>query len=150
MRSLQVPNSPLRLAALAVVAALSILAMDLFWIGGVYYLFLEDAYSIMLENIQYTRVSVRIFWAIVHYAVLTGTAVYGLMRNWTTNDYGVVGFAMYGMFNSSNMAVLSGWKWHIAIMDTAWGSVMYYTVGEILRGAVKHLATRGAYVSVAN
>ena len=34
-----------------------------------------------------------------------------------------VGAVMYGFYDATNMATLSGWNWEMALVDTAWGAV---------------------------
>jgi uncharacterized membrane protein len=34
----------------------------------------------------------------------------------------IVGAVMYGFYDATNMATLSGWTWEMASMDTLWGA----------------------------
>lgn len=37
---------------------------------------------------------------------------------------GVLGAAMYGVYNFTNKALLTNYPWGVAVIDTAWGTVM--------------------------
>ena len=46
-----------------------------------------------------------------------------------------VGAVMYGFYDATNMATLSGWTWEMAVVDTLWGA----TAGALTASAVYYL-----------
>lgn len=38
------------------------------------------------------------------------------------------GLILYGIFNATNMAIFGGYSLYVAILDTLWGSFLFFTV----------------------
>ena len=50
----------------------------------------------------------------------------------TPIDAAILGLAVFGVYNLSNMFVFDGWKPRVAAIDTTWGCLSLYIVGNIL------------------
>ena len=42
---------------------------------------------------------------------------------------GLVGLVAYGTYDLTNMATLQAWSWRLALVDTAWGTVLSAAMG---------------------
>ena len=45
---------------------------------------------------------------------------------------GLLGLAMYGVYNTTNLATISNWTWKVAIGDTLWGTLLTATTAMFL------------------
>ena len=48
------------------------------------------------------------------------------------NDAAILGLAVFGVYNLSNMFVFDGWNAKVAMLDTAWGCCSLFLVGHII------------------
>ena len=46
-------------------------------------------------------------------------------------DAFILGFTIYGIFDATNLAIFKGWKPELALIDTLWGGVLFYTLTVI-------------------
>jgi uncharacterized membrane protein len=112
-----------------------VITIDFVWIQ----LIMKRAYTNMISDIQKTSMMVRIIPTILSYITiilpivlfvipkirpetkLLDSLVYG----------GLMGFFMYGMFSFTNYALIKEWSIPVVLLDTFWGSFLYFIVALI-------------------
>jgi len=86
-----------------------------------------------ITAIQHAPVQFRILGAVVCYICLIGGLYYFILRE-HRSIFGafLFGIVIYGVYESTNYAILKRWKWEIMVMDTIWGGVlMALTAGGV-------------------
>jgi len=107
-----------------------ILILDLIWING----FFKYRFFPMIENIQKSPVVVEPIYFIAAYLILT-TLIYVMIPKCTS--YGeafLIGFLIYAVYDSTNLATIKGWNVTNAIMDSLWGGflmLIIYSISKI-------------------
>ena len=91
-------------------------------------IYLTTTSTIMVKQItaiQHAPVQFRIFGAIVCYICLIGGLYYFILREHRPIfDAFLFGIVIYGVYESTNYAILKKWKWEIFAMDTMWGGIL--------------------------
>lgn len=126
-----------------VIAFLLILLIDSIWLGLIARNFYIDQMREMVTLDENGKLQLRYFPAFLVYVllalglsfyVLPGTAQSGSLAVWITGF--VFGFIVYGVYDMTNLATLTHWKWLLAGVDMLWGGVLCGTVSlltQILR-----------------
>lgn len=106
-------------------------------------------YSHMILDVQKTAMSVRIWPAIVAYIIMyIGMILIVIPMIKMTGDYstwnifkiaGLFGFCVYGIWNMTNMAIFKDFPLQTAIMDTTWGTFIYFAIAWIAMKLMKRL-----------
>lgn len=112
--------------------SLLVLVIDLIWIK----LLMKREYDKLIFDVQNKEMTVRPFSALLAYvAIITPIILFALPnirpehRLVDSLTYGgVLGMMIYGMFSFTNHALIQGWSTRVAVMDTAWGFVLYAIV----------------------
>lgn len=69
-------------------------------------------------------------WALLawglHYFVLS-------RPGWTLKDAALLGLVIYGVYDMTNLATITGWTWQFALADMTWGAVLMTLVALIWR-----------------
>jgi uncharacterized membrane protein len=107
----------------------------------IYVSIVSPQYISMISNIQQQPFKIRIVPAILSYVVLLCTLLfvvlpYAKYREKTDKSClktaifsGLfVGFAIYGVFNTTNTALFRDYSLTMAIIDTLWGSFLFFTI----------------------
>jgi uncharacterized membrane protein len=77
----------------------------------------------MIENIQKSPVKINYVGAALAYIVML-ISYYNLVFDGNVPNYckaALLGFAIYGTYEFTNLATISGWDYKILIIDIIWG-----------------------------
>ena len=109
---------------IAITAAL-MLALDYVYLSSVGgQLFLP-----MISQIQSSSFKLNHTGAIICYLLmLLGLYHFILKDNRDPKDAFILGFIIYGIFDATNLAIFKKWKPELALIDTLWGGVLFYTL----------------------
>lgn len=101
---------------------LTITAIIILCLDFIYLYFVTDVFKVMIKNIQNRELSVNLYGAIIAYIILTLVLYFLILRDkqpvWKA---ALLGFAIYGVYDATNIATISGWDYKFAIIDTLWG-----------------------------
>ena len=108
-----------------IVSGLIMIALDvsyLYFLGG-------SPFARMVESIQGSKFRLNIRGAVVSYSLMLCSLHYFVLsraRNKVSGvsvvrDAAVMGLVIYGVFDSTNMALFSKYKLGMAVADTLWG-----------------------------
>ena len=94
------------------------------------YIYLTNSHAYfnpLIKNIQGSDIKLRIMPAIFCYFFL----VYGLNffiidENKTPDEAFILGVVIYGVYETTNYAILNNWEPKAVIMDTMWGGILFY------------------------
>jgi uncharacterized membrane protein len=103
---------------LAIIFSIIFLILDLAWIN-----FFKLIFNPMIENIQGSKVVINYYGAILAYIVLIVTYL-SICFNEDKPDYFrglMLGLAIYGTYEFTNLTVFSKWNTKILIIDIMWG-----------------------------
>ncbi len=83
----------------------------------------------MIKKIQKEELKLNIQGAIACYILLMVVLYkYIIQERNTPNNAFILGFCIYGIFDSTNYALFSNYKLLPSIIDTVWGGCLFYIV----------------------
>ena len=103
-----------------IVSAIVMLALDAIYLGTT-----QGIFADMVVSIQRVVMKLKLFPAMLCYIFLIfGLNYFILDQNRSVFDAFLFGLVIYGVFDSTNMAIFKKYNWNVAIMDTIWGGTL--------------------------
>tara|TARA_S200000501_G_scaffold192856_1_gene181679 strand:- start:192 stop:563 length:372 start_codon:yes stop_codon:yes gene_type:complete len=95
------------------------------------YIYLSNVgnkYNDMIFKIQNKNINLKMNSAIVCYIILLFGLNYFIIKdNKSELDAFLLGFTIYGVYDATNHATIEEWNLNIAITDTIWGGLLFYS-----------------------
>ena len=83
----------------------------------------------MINNIQKENLKLNIYGAIACYILLILVLYkFIIIDRKSPNDAFILGFCVYGIFDSTNYALFNNYKIFPAVIDSLWGGCLFYIV----------------------
>jgi len=116
-----------------VIIAVLILGLDAAWLS---YLF--KSFNKMIVSIQGTPISLRLVPTVIAYILIIGSVWYFAVN--PSKNYkdaalrgALLGLGVYGIYESTNYAILKNYSSSIALMDTLWGTFLFSVSAAITK-----------------
>ena len=85
-----------------------------------------EMFELQIASVQRVSLQFRTFGAIMCYVLLIGGLYYFILKNRRpVTDAFLLGILIYGVYESTNYAILKQWKWEMVAIDTLWGGVLF-------------------------
>lgn len=92
----------------------------------------------MIKNIQGSKLKLRIIPTILCYLFLVSSLYYFIeMKNRKVIDAFLLGLFIYGVYETTNYAILDKWNPYIALIDTLWGGILFASSFFIYKKFIK-------------
>jgi len=86
----------------------------------------KSIFQTQVFKIQHGIMNVKFIPAILCYLFLViGLNYFILQSHRTILEAFLLGFIIYGVFDSTNLAIFKNYEWNVAIMDTVWGGILF-------------------------
>jgi len=86
----------------------------------------KSVFQTQVFKIQHVIMNVKFIPAILCYLFLViGLNYFILQSHRTILEAFLLGFIIYGVFDSTNLAIFKNYEWNVAIMDTVWGGILF-------------------------
>ena len=86
----------------------------------------KSVFQTQVFKIQHGVMNVKLIPAILCYFFLViGLNYFILQSHRTILEAFLLGFIIYGVFDSTNLAIFKNYEWNVAIMDTIWGGILF-------------------------
>jgi uncharacterized membrane protein len=109
------------------------LALDFLYLS-----FNRDAYSLQIASVQRVSLQPRYLGAILCYMfLLFGLWYFILKPQRTVLDAMLLGFVIYGVYDTTNYAILKKWDAKLALMDILWGGALFGLTTYLTRMILK-------------
>ena len=111
----------------------------LFIIIDSFYLYsMKDNFNDLVKSIQGSNLKLEILPTIFCYLFLIGSIYYFLIYKKGNNlDAFLLGFFIYGVYETTNLAIFKKWNYKIALIDTLWGGILFMTTFYIYNNFLK-------------
>ena len=101
--------------------------------SGYLYL-LKDILSKLVLTVQNSKMEINVVYAFMCYVFLVVALYYFIIRrNAPIQDAFILGACIYGVFETTNLAILKKWNPMIAAIDVIWGGILFVIVTSIWR-----------------
>ena len=102
------------------------IAITMLLLDFIYLKLITHSFSKMIYNIQNKPLNLKIKPAILCYFLLISVYYCFIAKdNKSVFDAFFLGFAIYGIYDTTNIATINAWKWDIVAVDTLWGGSLF-------------------------
>ena len=104
-----------------IITGLVMLSLD-----AVYLTAMKNTFERQIAAIQRVSMQFKILGAILCYIFLVGGLYYFILKQHRPiMDAFLLGLVIYGVYETTNYAILKQWKWEIVVADTLWGGILF-------------------------
>ena len=101
--------------------AIIVSILDFIWIGG----YLLDHFKPMIQRVQKEPMVTQPHKVIISYIILIALITILIPKCESIAEAFLIGFLVYGVYDSTNYATLKEWDPSIALVDSLWGGVLF-------------------------
>lgn len=95
-------------------------------IDSVYLYSMSGKFQSMIKNIQGSELKMQILPTIFCYIFLVFLLYYFIIyKKQTVLDAFLLGLAVYGVYETTNLAIFKNWNPIIGVVDTIWGGILF-------------------------
>jgi len=103
-------------------------------IDSIYLNLASNYFSNQIRLIQGSPIKMNYLAAIICYIFLIFGINYFIIKpNRSIQDAFLLGLVIYGVFETTNMALFSKWSWLTVLIDTLWGGILFALTTFIIR-----------------
>jgi uncharacterized membrane protein len=109
--------------------------LNLLVLDAIYLSFIgKPLFGKMITNITNKQPTYNIVGIIGSYLfLLLGLQYFIINKNMTPNDAFVLGLVIYGVFDTTNLALFDGYDIRVAMIDILWGGILFYLVTKMMK-----------------
>jgi uncharacterized membrane protein len=102
----------------------TILILDGLWIN----LFFKHSFFPMIETVQKSPVVINPYYAVLAYIILIALVYIVIPKCSSAAEAFLIGFLVYAVYDSTNLATLTDWNLVNAFIDSLWGGFLFMIV----------------------
>lgn len=103
-------------------------------IDSVYLNFIKDYFNNQVKLIQGSSIKINSYAIIICYIILIfGINYFIIIPNRSILDAFLLGLIIYGVYETTNMALFSKWSWTTVLIDTLWGGILFALTTTIVK-----------------
>lgn len=88
----------------------------------------------VIKNIQQKPLKINWIYLILCYLILSFTIYYFVIKERKSILYSfILGFCIYGIYETSNMTIFTNWNQNIVFIDTLWGGILFSIINYIYK-----------------
>ena len=104
-----------------IISSLILLALDSFFIY-----FISRTFSSQIFDVQRSPLQVNILGAILCYGFLiVGLNYFILQKHRSVFEAFLLGIVIYGVYETTSLALLRNWRLSTVVIDTLWGGILF-------------------------
>lgn len=112
----------------ALVSALGLVALDFAYLSVI-----KGHFERQIAAVQGSPLQVNVFGAVITYVFLIfGLNYFIIWPGRSAQDAFLLGLVVYGVYEFTNLALLSKWQLFTAVTDTLWGGTLFYLTTRIV------------------
>jgi hypothetical protein len=110
---------------LAMVKRLVVSSVMLLLLDFIYLSFNRHELEMQVVNIQRVVMEMKLVPTVLCYLLLIGGLNYFILnRHRHIHEAVLLGIVIYGVYDTTSLAIYKKYKWNIAVMDTLWGGAL--------------------------
>ena len=91
-------------------------------------------FSDQIKKVQGSPIKINFLATLICYIFLVFGINYFIIKpNRSVQDAFLLGLVIYGVFETTNMALFTNWSWLTVIMDTLWGGILFALTTSIVK-----------------
>jgi len=113
---------------------LIVIGIILLTFDSIYLFLLKDFFIKQIISVQKTNFKINIVPGALCYLLLGLGLYYFIIKPKLSLTHAFfLGILIYGVFETTNMAIFKNWTWHMVAIDTLWGGTLYALTTYIIR-----------------
>ena len=114
---------------LLIISAIIFIVMD-----SIYLYLIKNYFANQVKIVQGSPMKLNIIATLICYVILIFGINYFIIRpDRSVKDAFLLGLLIYGVFETTNMALFTKWAWITVIMDTLWGGILFAVTTSIIK-----------------
>lgn len=106
---------------LMLISAILFIVIDMIYLN-----LMKNYFSKQIQSVQGSPIKMRVLGAAICYIFLIiGLNYFIIKPNRSVSDAFLLGIVIYGVYETTNYALLSKWSMLTVILDTLWGGVLF-------------------------
>ncbi len=115
--------------------SLIFLATDYIYLNSV-----SKYFNMQIKAIQGEKIKLNLFSTFLCYLFLTtGIFYFAIQKNMSIMECALLGLFVYGVYETTNKAILKNWLFKTVVIDTLWGAVLFSLSVFIYRKIVPYI-----------
>ena len=112
-------------------------------IDSIYLTSLSNYFNNQIKLVQGSPIKMNFIATLLCYIFLIFGINYFIIKpNRSIQDAFLLGIVIYGVFETTNMALFSKWSWLTFIMDTLWGGILFALTTFVVKKTTNYNRTR--------
>tara|TARA_B100000927_G_scaffold136278_1_gene109965 strand:- start:9195 stop:9566 length:372 start_codon:yes stop_codon:yes gene_type:complete len=107
--------------------------------AGFLYL-MRNNFQTMIKKIQSSPLSMKILPTITSYLILISSLYYFIIfKKGTFLDAFLLGFFIYGVYETTNIAIFEDWNVNVGLIDLTWGGFLFLITTYLYKKSIKYI-----------
>tara|TARA_Y100001970_G_scaffold293083_1_gene437635 strand:- start:5064 stop:5435 length:372 start_codon:yes stop_codon:yes gene_type:complete len=107
--------------------------------AGFLYL-MKNHFQKMVKNIQGSPLIMKPIPTIACYIILVSSLYYFIIyKNGSYFDAFLLGFFIYGVYETTNMAIFKDWDFKVGLIDLIWGGFLFLITTYLYKKSIKYI-----------
>ena len=107
--------------------------------AGFLYL-MRNNFQSLIKKIQGSPLKMNLYATIACYILLVSSLYYFVIyKKGSYLDAFLLGFFIYGVYETTNSAIFTNWNIYIAIVDTLWGGLLFLITTYLYYSVIKYV-----------
>jgi uncharacterized membrane protein len=109
------------------ISAIVMLLLDFIYLS-----IFANFFNQLIKSIQGSEIKFNILGAVICYILLIGGLNYFIIsKKKSISDAFILGVVIYGVYESTNLAIISKWSMKALALDTIWGGILFALTTKI-------------------
>ena len=107
--------------------------------AGFLYL-MSNNFQSLIQKIQGSPLKMKLIPTILCYIILVSSLYYFIVyKNGSYCDAFLLGFFIYGVYETTNMAIFKDWSAKVGLIDLSWGGFLFLITTYLYKNSVKYI-----------
>ena len=107
--------------------------------AGFLYL-MSNNFQTMIQKIQGSPLKMKLIPTISSYIILISSIYYFIVyKNGSYCDAFLLGFFIYGVYETTNMAIFKDWSAKVGLIDLSWGGFLFLISTYLYKNLIKYI-----------
>ena len=107
--------------------------------AGFLYL-MKNNFQEMIKKIQGSSLEIKILPTIACYIILVSSLYYFIIyKKGSYLDAFLLGFFIYGVYETTNMAIIKNWDYRIGLIDLSWGGFLFLITSYLYKNTIVYI-----------
>ena len=107
--------------------------------AGFLYL-MSNNFQSLIQKIQGSPLKMKLIPTISSYIILISSIYYFIVyKNGSYCDAFLLGFFIYGVYETTNMAIFKDWSLKVGLIDLSWGGFLFLITTYLYKNSVKYI-----------